>query len=400
MLRTFTALALLLAARTTVGAAPEVKVSTLDGRTLEGEAQSITGETILLRTASGEITVKSDELGALIPKDPPQSRGDKPAAWVELVDGTRLPATSYLSKDGKVTITLSDETELSLLTKQVRSVRYHKLDEPDAELATTEAVGDVLGVRKGDSVDFLDGVIGDVTKEAVHFRFQGQSIPVNPARVDSLAYARRANDDDGPAPACIVEESSGASLRAKSVELKDGKLRLGLMVGGSIERPFDGVRRLDFSAGKLTYLSDLKPESVQWTPFFDLGRQSPALARYLGPRFDRGREDEVMRLDGKTYKKGVSLTSRTELVYKLPARAKRFQAIAGIDDGVGGLGSVQLEIKGDGRQLYSGELTGKDPPAELDLELAGVRRLVILVDFGDDLDVADHLNLCEARIVK
>jgi hypothetical protein len=87
-------------------------------------------------------------------------------------------------------------------------------------------------------------------------------------------------------------------------------------------------------------------------------------------------------------------------VYKLPARAKRFQAIAGIDDGVGGLGSVQLEIKGDGRQLYSGELTGKDPPAELDLELAGVRRLVILVDFGDDLDVADHLNLCEARIVK
>jgi hypothetical protein len=59
-----------------------------------------------------------------------------------------------------------------------------------------------------------------------------------------------------------------------------------------------------------------------------------------------------------------------------------------------------LEIKGDGRQLYSGKLTGKDPPAALDVELAGVRRLVILVDFGDDLDVADHLNLCEARIVK
>ena len=64
----------------------------------------------------------------------------------------------------------------------------------------------------------------------------------------------------------------------------------------------------------------------------------------MAPRFDRGREDEVMRLAGKEYKKGVSLTSRTELVYKLPARVKRFQALAGIDDRVGNLGSVQLVI--------------------------------------------------------
>ena len=107
-----------------------------------------------------------------------------------------------------------------------------------------------------------------------------------------------------------------------------------------------------------------------------------------------------MKLAGKAYKKGVSLTSRTELVYKVPARSKRFMALAGIDDNVGNLGSVQLEILGDGRKLYSGKLTGADEPVELDLDLSGVRRLTILVDFGDDLDVADHLNLCDARIVK
>jgi hypothetical protein len=177
-------------------------------------------------------------------------------------------------------------------------------------------------------------------------------------------------------------------------------VQLTLLGGGTVTRPLDAVRRLDFSAGKLTYLSDLKPLSVQWTPFFDLGKQSPALAKFLGPRFDRGREDEVMRLDGKEYKKGISLTSRTEIVFKIPAQAKRFRALAGIDDGVANLGSVRLQITGDGRQLYSEKLTGKDPPAELDLDLAGVRRLAILVDFGDDLDVGDYLNLCEARIVK
>jgi hypothetical protein len=383
-----------------VAAAPLVQVNTLDGRTIEGELQGITSESIAVQSGGEESKVKSSELHSLALKTPAEPSATKPSAWVELADGSRLAATSFLSKDGKVTVTLTDGAQLATSVKQVRSVRYSKLDEPEADASATEATGDLLGIRKRDSVDFLEGVIGDVTKEAVHFSVDGQSIPVNPSRVDSLVYAKRAGDGPGPAPTCIVEETSGAKLKAKSVELAEGKLRLTLISGGNIERPLDAVRRLDFSAGRLTYLSDLKPESVEWTPFFDLGKQSPALAKFLGPRFDRGREDSVMRLDEKAYKRGVSLTSRTKLVYRLPAQSKRFRALAGIDDGVGNLGSVQLVIQGDDRQLYSGKLTGSDPPVELDLDLAGVRRLTIFVDFGDDLDVADHLNLCEARIVK
>jgi hypothetical protein len=383
-----------------MAAAPQVQVNTLDGRTIEGELQSVTSASVAVQAGDTASEIKSAELHSLSLKTPADPPSQKPTAWVELADGSRIPATSYLSKDGKVTVTLTDGAQFATGVKQVRSVRYSKLDDPEADASATEATGDLLGIRKRDTVDFLEGVIGDVTKEAVHFTVDGQSIPVNPSRVDSLVYAKRAADDAGPAPACIVEETSGAALRAKSVELADGKLRLALLVGGTVERPLDAVRRLDFSAGRLTYLSDLKPQSVEWTPFFDLGKQSPVLARFLGPRFDRGREDSVMRLDEKTYKRGVSLTSRTKMVYRLPAQSKRFRALAGIDDGVGNLGSVQLVIHGDDRQLYSGKLTGNDPPVELDLDLAGVRRLTILVDFGDDLDVADHLNLCEARIVK
>jgi hypothetical protein len=383
-----------------VAAAPIVQVNTLDGRTIEGELQSITSDSVAVTSGGDESKVKSAELHSLALKTPAEPSSTKPTAWVELADGSRVPATSFLSKDGKVTVTLTDGAQLAVSVKQVRSVRYSKLDDPEAEASATEATGDLLGIRKRDNVDFLEGAIGDVTKEAVHFSVEGQSIPVNPSRVDSLVFARRASDDPGPAPACVVEETSGAALKAKSVELVDGKLRLALLAGGTVERPLDAVRRLDFSAGRLTYLSDLKPQSVEWTPFFDLGKQSPALARFLGPRFDRGREDTVMRLEEKEYKRGVSLTSRTKMVYRLPSGSKRFRALAGIDDGVGNLGSVQLVIQGDDRQLYSGKLTGSDPPVELDLDLAGVRRLTILVDFGDDWDVADHLNLCEARIVK
>jgi hypothetical protein len=387
-------------ARSVLAGPPEVQVNTLDGRTVNGTLESITSDAVVVKSGDTQSTVKSSDLHSLSLKSPAEAPAKKPSAWVELADGSRVPVETFLVKGGKATVTLLDGAELALAVKQVRSVRYSKLDEPDAEVAQTEAAGDLLGVRKRENVDFLEGVIGDVTKEAVNFTIDGEPLAVNPSKIDSLVFAARPAGEDGPTPVCVVEETSGASLQAKSIELKDGKVRLTLLAGGIVERPLDAVRRLDFSAGKLTYLSDLKPQSVQWTPFFDLGKQSPALAKFLGPRFDRGREDEVMRLDGKTYKKGISLTSRTEIVFKVPAQAKRFRALAGIDDGVANLGSVQLQITGDGRQLYSGKLTGKDPPAELDLDLAGVRRLAILVDFGDDLDVGDHLNLCEARIVK
>jgi hypothetical protein len=36
----------------------------------------------------------------------------------------------------------------------------------------------------------------------------------------------------------------------------------------------------------------------------------------------------------------------------------------------------------------------------VDLDLQGVRRLAVLADFGQEMDVADHLDLCEARILK
>jgi hypothetical protein len=394
------ALALLLAPIASAAAA-EVSINTFDRRTVEGELKSITAAGVVVEAGGAETTIASKDLHSLSLKSSAEPPGEKPSAWVELGDGSRLPAQDFTLKDGKATIKLTDGAELRVTARQLRSVRFSKLDDAQADPAAPEAAGDLMGVRKRDSVDFLEGVIGDVTKVAVVFTVDGQAIPVNPSRVDSLVFARRAGDQGNEAtPACIVEENTGALLQAKLIELKDNKFTVTLLSGASVVRPLAGVRRLDFSAGKLTYLSDLKPESVRFTPFFDLGKQSPALAKFLGPRFDRGREDELMRLDGKTYSKGVSLTSRTELVYRLPAQAKHFRATAGIDDGVGNLGSVQLQIKGDDRQLYSGKLTGRDAPVDLDLDLAGVRRLTILVDFGDDLDVGDHLDLCEARIVK
>ena len=76
------------------------------------------------------------------------------------------------------------------------------------------------------------------------------------------------------------------------------------------------------------------------------------------------------------------------------------KAIAGIDDRYRFDGNVTLTISGDGKQLLSENLAGSKQ-VNIDLDLHGVRRLEILVDYGEDkVGYGDYLNLCNARLMK
>ena len=64
------------------------------------------------------------------------------------------------------------------------------------------------------------------------------------------------------------------------------------------------------------------------------------------------------------------------------------------------MGDVHVVISGDGKPLFEGDVRGSDEPRILDLDVAGIRDFEILVDFGGDLDIADHLDLADAKVIK
>jgi catechol 2,3-dioxygenase-like lactoylglutathione lyase family enzyme len=80
--------------------------------------------------------------------------------------------------------------------------------------------------------------------------------------------------------------------------------------------------------------------------------------------------------------------------------ATKFKALAGIDEAVQTAGHVVLKISADGKQLFSAPVAGTAAAVQLDLDVAGARKLQILVDYGEELDTGDYLNLVDARIVK
>jgi hypothetical protein len=156
----------------------------------------------------------------------------------------------------------------------------------------------------------------------------------------------------------------------------------------------------------------LEPASEDWTPFVELPAGALQAARYgeflrdqsaFGGSLtvsvsDSEAAGELRRIN--SYGKGLALRSRTELVYRLPASYRQFIALAGIDAAANAAGNARLTIYGDDRSLFEAEISGNQPAKSIELDVAGVRRLKIVVDFAENLDLGDWINLCDARLVK
>ena len=157
----------------------------------------------------------------------------------------------------------------------------------------------------------------------------------------------------------------------------------------------------------MQYLGDGKPgpgrltaETVKVTPFFG-ARETvlPLLLAWRQPREDGWGKDRPLKLDGAEYARGLAVRSRTELTYRLRGKFRRLVAVVGIDDQVDA-GHVRLIIRGDDKTLFDQPVAWNHEPLELDLDVSGVSRLSVLVDFGEDNDRSDFLDLCEARVIK
>jgi hypothetical protein len=109
----------------------------------------------------------------------------------------------------------------------------------------------------------------------------------------------------------------------------------------------------------------------------------------------------VTTIDGteRSFTKGLGLHSRTELVYRLAGNFRRFMAWAAVDDAES-RGSLELIVLADGREVFRQAILAGEEPRPIDVDLNGVNRMQIVVDYGDHGDVGDQMSLFDARFIK
>jgi hypothetical protein len=374
-------------------AGPPVEIDTLKGDRHAGELVTLDASTATLKIGGNSATIPLAEiLEVRFPAAPPPEPSS--GARLALLDGTRLTLNSF-SVSADQARCESSCGSFTLPVGRLSHVRFgistNKLDEAWNALLKRESKNDLLVVKKEDVLDFLAGTTGDVG-EKISLLLDGDEVPVARDKVYGIIYHRRAPS----LPKTIGEvRLAGGDVLAITRFAWDGSdLKVRLATGADLSVPVVLLSALDFSSGKILYLSDVEPRDVKYIPFFDIVHEF---------RRDRSLDGTPLTLAGKTYSRGLALHSRTTLRYRIGGDYKRLQAVAGIDDSVrrGGKFNVRLVIKGDGVGLFDAEVKTEDPPLPLDLDVTGVRDLEILVDFGSDmLDICDHLDLAGAKVVK
>jgi hypothetical protein len=380
-------------------AAPSFDVAVSDGPAMQGRLVELSPKQAVVETTTGRANVPTEKLVAIRPAEKSNGENMKPAIWVELTDGSLLAGQEYRVHDRHAEVSLAGGGMARVPTRAVAHVRLQEQSEKQAEqwseILQADRNGDLIVIKKGDVLDYLTGVLGDVTPETVQFELDGNTVPVKRPKVAGLIYAKPAGEL--PDSFCTASDLAGSRVQVQSAVIKGDKLNIMTPAGVELSWALVSVSGIRF---KVQYLSDLVPESASRTPLVgSLASLSASAKQFFRPRFNAALQNNELQLDRKTYEKGLALYGGTELVYRLPGDFSALKAVAGIDDAVRPEGNVRLQIYGDDRSLLDVTITGHDKPLPIDVDLRGVKRLRIVVDFNGD-EVADHLDLCEARIVK
>ena len=411
-------LALLFLAIPTLAVSPELIATAIDGQQTTGELVSWQADNLTLTSGGKTVELPLDRLLSIHPAASSTKPKQLPI-YVELTDGSQLPLRDFAVSDHQATIDTPLAAEpLVLSTEQVQLVQFSPRARENAafwsDLANKQLPGDVLVVQQSgaEQVEYLSGVLGDVSAEQINFKWDGEDIPVKRTKVVALAYYH-GQALELPSASCWLTTVDGARLPVAQLEWDPSSKKLHVTTVGGIKLVVSLARlhEADYSIGKLTYLSDLEPLAQEWTPRIDLPASAELIREHGLPRRDQSFSGSSLSLSWpaeategpgvtKNYAKGLALRSRTVLEYRIPEGMNRLVAVAGIDPATAGQGNVTLEISADDQVLWQGEIDGGAAPIEINVPLPQARRLRLLVDYGGNLDYGDRLHLIDARMTK
>jgi len=404
-------LALMVCAATAAGA----ELRTLKGDAITGTVVSVTPKEIVIDKGSEKVTVPVEQVMQLdlapLGKGPPGPYSD-----VELNDGSLFHCKQVALKGTNLELELLGGQPLKCPLDKVANILFNKAHDERLRQEWSDRVKERLeklkrtdqlvrerpGADKNDKtiITGVDGTINKVDAEGKTLRFildgETEEREVNIANLHGIIFAREA--DAGLKPiACKLNDSNKNTIMAASVEMDGGKLKMTTACGVAVDYPVEAVTRLDYSRGKLVYLSDLIP----------LRQVEPLAEERLGNTFkDTNINNQPMRINGVVYAKGLAALAPTELVYDLNGEYREFRAVLGVDDQVQGTdGAVQCYVYLDDKEVFKQDISRKDKKRDtvLALNVKDRRKLKIVIKAPDDdftFGVGRHLDIADAKVSK
>lgn len=380
----------------------QVRLTLLDGRQVEA--------TLSRMSASGKLEGEGvppgldfDGLRRLerISRVGESDKTAEPRVIVELHGGV-IRATGVTMAEEKLQIAWPLGDPLAVPIDQVRAVRFAPTSSAevfDEALANPSAEHDRLFVKIDDRLQSITGLVEKITAEDVDFDLDGRKRSLPRSQLFGIVVAQFEAAAKRPAK-CRVSLAGGSRLAGEPASLADGRLQLRLAGDVTADLPLAAIDRIEVRSDRLTFLSDLEPVEVDETPLVTFARPWRRDRSSDGAVLSLGEQSQGGDRRVRRFEKGLGVHARSRLTFDVGGDYDQFAAVIGIDAETEGRGDCEFAVLADGREIYRQRVRGEDAPRQLQLDLDGVRRLTLLVEPGEELDLADHADWCDARLLR
>jgi hypothetical protein len=310
----------------------------------------------------------------------------------------------------------ADRLRFQLLSNNSRKLesKASATGQPDNSEARSDS--DRLVLFNGDE---LSGEIVTMSDSAVKIRTAAGETSIAKEKIAAIALdPSLAAKPDTKQPRVWVGFKDGSRVIASAIAVDAGQVKLATTALPKLAVPAAKLVAIQPLDGRAVYLSDLKPADYQHIPFLDL--KWPY-------RNDRNVLGTQLRAGGRLYLKGLGMHSAARLTYDLdqsrglspfvesseqkgtvPFTARTFRAFAAeaaIDDQTAGHGSAMFRVytddgSGNWQLKYESPIVrGGAAPLPVSVDLAGAKRLSLLVDSADHGDEQAHADWLNARLL-
>ena len=249
---------------------------------------------------------------------------------------------------------------------------------------------EVLWLSNGDR---LTGLFEGIDDKRVKFQLNNGSVKLERAGIVAVGFDPSLVVYPQPkGDGLELTMADGSRLGVSGARLEQGQVVGTSRFGATIRLALGELVQIHARTGSVVYLSERAADAEQYVA-------------YLGPTRPYHRDSNVeghpLRLQGQSYDRGFGTQSRTLLGFRLAPGDKRFQALVGLDDSAGPLGSVVFRVVVDGRvRFVSPPMSVRDTPLPVDLDVSGAKLIVLDTEFGERGEVRDFADWVEPRIIR
>lgn len=401
---------------------PQARISLLDGTKFDASISELNANTLRFGKASD---IQTTRLNSVERIEFPSSKSDQPTAefgLLTLVSGSELPFVSVAATTRQLRVELpsassSVEKAVTVSTDSVASLRFPNRPPALAEvwdnLRKTSSDGDRVMVLRGGgkSLDYVEGVVNEITSQAISLSLDGEMIDAPLDRIYglTLAYTAGQNESEGPQSGqhSVLLTEDGFRIVAKRI-LVDSSDPLSVTIqtvsGLNLTLATEKVSLIDYSAGKLDYLSDFTPAEQNWRPLFGTPQgllSSLGATGGLGPlRQNRGFWSPKITLvdtrsnqNTESFTKGLAIRTNAKINYRLDKAYSLLTFVAGVAPDAAAGRSITLRVIADGETLLNTKLHSNAQAETFRLPLNAAAQLSLVVERAQgSLDSTLHLG--------